>query len=329
MPNTSPVLPPYSTTLHLGERLLEQGRNVNTVKYVNRNTGDYVRRVGRSTLTLQGQENGSEIPAYRRGARIAGAIHLADATTVSGIVLQVRGRIDVTVTDLGFFEKFRNDTHVTFDLPPTYDITLPGFFAKSLYTISIVVTRSDPRFQFLSSDQMISVPFIYTPGWRIPRLPRNPTTFPTDNQDWKKSSTRLTALAPVAGEAPELHLAFPNAGPFDLKVPIPYCIQLTGPVQQYFRNRDPDSSTQGVRCWFQRDTIINFHGRPTKRTINIGRSIPHRGGAALVWAGELRCDTNVLDAVVVEITPSEYRASQLVPLRHTQPIKLASPAWHS
>ncbi|KAJ7508878.1 hypothetical protein B0H11DRAFT_1962971 [Mycena galericulata] len=376
------MLPVYSTILHLGERLLDQNLpSRSTGDYVDRSTGDYVRRVGRSTLTLHGQEPGAEIPTYGREARITGAVLIAESETVSGVELQVRGKIDVTVADLGCTTaktlrkiytlwphdggpskcpdtlplslflppSFRDANYATFDLPPTCDFTLPGFFAKSVHSISIVVTRSDPRFQALSSEQMISVPFNYSPALHIPPLPQNPTRVSAEKVEWRKTSSRLAAEAPVTGQALALSVSLPAKEPFDLKLPIPFYIQLTGPLQHHFRTHTSDGVT-GVKCWIQRNIIINFHGRPTTRTIIVGNSIPRtcspaaagisQGSATLLWNGELRCDPHAMvggfnagllkiqDYVVVEITTSEHGASQMNPLRHMQRIELATSASH-
>ncbi|KAJ7479398.1 hypothetical protein B0H11DRAFT_2027307 [Mycena galericulata] len=370
------MLPAYSTLLHQGERLLDQNLDSrSTGNYVNRSTGD------RSTITLHNQ-HGAETPAYGREARMTGAILIAEPETVSGVELQVRGKIDVTVADLGCTTartlrkiytlwphdggpsrcpdtlpfslllppSFRDANHATFDLPPTCDIRLPGFFAKSVHHISIVVTRTDPSFQALSSEQMISVPFNYSPAFRFPPLPQTPSRLASDRQEWRKTYTHSSDLSPVAGEAHELSLFLPAHEHFDLALPIPYYIQLTGPLEHQFRTHI-SSGVTGIQCWIQRNVIINFHGRPTKRTISIGNSIPRpcplaaRGGTSqastnLVWDGELHCDPDVLvgsfdagllkiqDYVVVEITPSGNGISQISPLRLTQRIIVATSVSH-
>lgn len=48
---------------------------------------------------------------------------------------------------------FRDDNYAINPLPPSYEIILPGFFAKSTYSVSIVVTRNDHKFQCLSLDK--------------------------------------------------------------------------------------------------------------------------------------------------------------------------------
>jgi hypothetical protein len=123
---------------------------------------------------------------------------------------------------------FRDEDHAAHLLPPSYDITLPGFFVKTSYCVSIIVNRNDHRYQFLSSDKTyvglatrsqasndaltlnlrMSVPFCYRPGAPTPCVARAPRTFLSDIKitpdAWRQTIIQIPTLPAVSFEP--LHL---------------------------------------------------------------------------------------------------------------------------
>ncbi|KAJ7611208.1 hypothetical protein FB45DRAFT_941271 [Roridomyces roridus] len=334
-------LPPYSNTLRFGERLLAH----------NRSSGDYTRQVGRSTLILYGQDYGAEMPCYGRGARITGAITIAEPETVSSIVLQIRGKMHATVSNLGCANtktllktrtldshdgavypptvlfsvelpsRFRNDDFVWHDLPPSYEVALPDFVIKSTYTISIQVTRHDPEFQRLANEQMITLPFNYIPARGTP----GHRTLAGTAHPWRESCTSGLSLF-----LPDTHSSF------DTSQPIPFRIQLAMTDESL-----ACASDLAVRCSIQRTVFVNLHGRPTSRIVTItdSDSVPRLldggGCSALKWEGELCCDDQDLvvgafdaglvkieDCVVVEVLTGGFGGETLY-LRHVEQVTLA------
>ncbi|KAJ7741774.1 hypothetical protein DFH07DRAFT_981141 [Mycena maculata] len=337
-------LPPYSANLHLGEQLLGQ-----TLR--NRTTGDYVRRCGRLTLALHGQELGAEIATYGREARVTGVIILAESETVTNVVLQVRGKMDTTVADLGclttrtlrktftvwpteskrpicpstlpfsllLLATFRDDNHVWYDLPPSYDIDFPGFFGTSAYHFLVVITK----FQFLPSDQMkdVSSVSIYSA-----------VTNTTSTRRFEHSVSKRTGMAKIItrlavasqGVAETLEL---GAQAFNMEDPIPFHIRLTGAIPL----------VQHCRTDFTRVIGIG-HGSPGPCYPPLTGTSQSHDEIALAWEGKLRCNPDVhcggfdaglmkiQDSVVVEMTPSQSHALQVGYLRHTERITLAPSA---
>ncbi|KAJ7110962.1 hypothetical protein C8R44DRAFT_856753 [Mycena epipterygia] len=379
------LLPAYSANLRRGEQSLDRTPGV-----WQRPSGNYWRKCGRETLILHGQAEGPKMPVYGRGARIAGAVAIEQSATVAGITLQLRGKMDVTVTDRGCMTTrtlratyivwprdgqgpicpdtlpfsvllpltFRDDNYAVNPLPPSYEICLPGFFVKSAYSVSIVVTRNDHKFQFLSTDKTMAVPFHYNPGSgsRTPRLVSASRAFLSDiktiPEEWRQTLIKLPCLSHVSIEPLQFSFFVPSAKVVELRDAVPFHIQLTGPISllQHFRMYD-GSWKRIIQCSIQRDVVVNMHGCPTTRSVRIAQCTPRpcpaaRAGtsqtaqrtstATLDWDGELRCDADVRvgafdgglikiqDFIVVEITPPGALVSQISSVRHTQPIIFTS-----
>ncbi|KAJ6596338.1 hypothetical protein DFH09DRAFT_1407508 [Mycena vulgaris] len=324
-------------------------------------------------------QEGSEVPVYGREAPITGAILIEEAVSVSGVILQVQGKMEVTVMERGSMAAttvrdryilwpegrglscpptlsfsvvlpatFRSDNHAEHQIPPSYNITLPGFFAKSVYSLRISVTRNTHGFEFLSLAKTMLVPFRYICGLRAPRqLPRTSHDFLRDVKinpaDWRQTSLPLSTLPTISAEGIQLSLFLPSAQVCHVKDVIPFHLQVTASfslLQQL--QRDHGGSTPAIQSSIQRDIIVQMHGCPSKRTIGIGYgniwlSAREEAGtraqrtAVLDWDGELRCNSDVLigafdgglikvkDFVVVEISLPGIGS-----IRHIEPIMLAS-----
>ncbi|KAJ7710974.1 hypothetical protein B0H17DRAFT_1324376 [Mycena rosella] len=311
-------LPSYSETLPRGERLLDR-----TLLVSQRPNGDYSRRCGRETLILRAQEDGVEVPLYGPGSHVVGAILVEDPATVSGVILQVRGKMEVTVTGRGCMTattlresyimwpgptrgpicpatvsfslllpvNFCDDNRAIHRLPPSYDMALPGLFMKSAYWFVISVTRNDPRFHFLSIEKTMSVPFHYRQGSRTWRCPRALRGFLAEIKlipgQWRQTV--------LSFESVEISLFLPSASVLDLKDDIPFHVQLTGPV--FLLRHLHANNGLLVQCFIERDITANMHGRPITRSISIGHGnllgsteiVQH----VLSWDGELRCNPDV------------------------------------
>ncbi|KAJ7457838.1 hypothetical protein FB451DRAFT_1509177 [Mycena latifolia] len=377
---TSLLLPAYSANLPRGEQLLDRTPGV-----TQRATGNYWRKCGRETLILHGQAEGPELPVYGRGARITGALAIEQSVTVAGITLQLRGQMDVTVTDRGCMTtrtlratyivwprdgqgplcpdrlpfsvllplNFRDDNYAINPLPPSYEISLPGFFVKSTYSVSIVVTRNDHKFQCLSIDKTMAVPFHYNPGSgsRTPRLVSASRAFLSEvksiPEEWRQTLIKLPGLSHVSIEPLQFSFFVPSTKLVELRDAVPFHIQLTGPIWllQHFCTHDA-SWKPIIQCSIQRDIVVNMHGCPITRNVTIAQCTPRpcpagtnqsaQCTATLDWDGELRCDADVgvgafdgglikiQDFIVVEITPPGALVSQISSVRYIQPIIFTS-----
>ncbi|KAJ7192912.1 hypothetical protein GGX14DRAFT_379642 [Mycena pura] len=381
-------LPEYSPNLRHGERLLTQtlsGREPS------RPTGAYVRRCGRETLVLFNQQPGVHSPVYGRGARVCGEIRIESPECISSVVLQMRGKMDVTLKNRGCTAMrtlrqncvlwaydpncarcparlpfsaclpttFHGDDHAVYPLPPSYELILPGFFAKSAYRLCLVITRDDHKHQLLSSDNTMTVPFCYRPGSYVPRLPCRPRTFLRDiktrPEEWRQVVIQIPTLPHADIEPLHLSLFFPKANEWGVRDTVPIHLQLTGPASLVQHFRVPHvpglGTSQSIRCSLQRDIVIEMNHCQTTRRVVIGHgqitpcAPPTRAWhtdqnsgytTTLDWDGELCCDADVIvgafdaglievqDFIVVEITPPRALLAQIAPVRHTVPIVLVA-----
>ncbi|KAJ7078727.1 hypothetical protein B0H15DRAFT_788739 [Mycena belliarum] len=351
-------LPAYSARLPCGERML-----LETPRIEQRDTGTYSRACGRETLILYNQTEGMDTPVYRRAGRISGAVAIKEAESISNITVQLRGSMEVTLRALGCTTKrilrerralwavhgpgsacpatlpfsfvlplqFRDENQTTRPLPPTCTVTLPGFFMKIDYSVCINVARSDPQFQGFSIDKTMSVPFHYRSGYSTSRIPTPSRRFLHDiktiPEEWRQISLQSLGLADAGTDTINVSLFLPSATMINLQDAIPFHVQLTGRASwlRHFRAPPGDSGSQRLlKCYIQRDIVVNMHGRPSTRSIKIGREnlstcspprvdvAPAESETALDWSGELRCDRDVLvgsfDAGLIKLQ-----------VRHTNP----------
>ncbi|KAJ6575790.1 hypothetical protein B0H10DRAFT_1837595 [Mycena sp. CBHHK59/15] len=378
-------LPLYSTDPAHDERVLQQTPQAPLIP-----TGSYVRKCGREIIMLTRQEEDAELPTYGREAAITGVMTLEECKTVSEIVLQIRGKMEATIADGGcmstrtlslrytvwslassgsgpcpetlrFFvvlpANFRDEEGMTYPLPPSYNISAPGFFVKSSYHLSLIVTRHNHRLQFLSSDNMMSLPFNYVPRSRPPQPLPASSAFLSDVKtmpgEWRQILVHMTprVRTKIAVEPLDIHLFLPTVEVFGLEDTIRFHIQITGPVPSLQKIvLDSTLQRETIQCTIQREILINILGKKTQRSVIIGtadlRSCPPGVGnrglvqeVALDWDGELRCQPGVpvgafdaglikiQDFLVMEITPPATLGALFAPVRSVHPVTFVSDSW--
>ncbi|KAJ7121631.1 hypothetical protein C8R44DRAFT_705551 [Mycena epipterygia] len=267
------VLPPYTPAGLVPSYSPEPGHNERLIEHTPRSksrvfTGNYLKKSGRDTLVLTDQDASAEFPTYGRQALINGFVSLGDRETVSKVVLTVKGKIDLMISERGSVTKNIVDEHyalwsaensgssscpsgfpfstilpatfedgkTTHPLPPSYNathitLTSSGICAKVVYTLAVTVTRR----KLVSRKNTLSVPFNYAPRTR-PNRPIQPpvSDFLADikvmPEEWRQTIVRVDPRPKSTLGAVYLHLFIPTAEIFALCDTIPFHVQLTGPV---------------------------------------------------------------------------------------------------
>ncbi|KAJ7692477.1 hypothetical protein B0H17DRAFT_934086 [Mycena rosella] len=276
------VVPSYSAEPGNDERLIERAPH----STAQRATGNYIKKTGRDTVVLTGQDANAEMPTYGRQARITGFLGMddRDREMVSKVMLTVKGKIEVMISEGGSFNKTIVDEHytlwpsqnhsgstcpsnvlfnstvlpanfedgkATYPLPPSYQasfIASGGVDVKVVYTLSFVVVRTR-KLNFMSAKNTTSVRFNYAPRTRPSRPIQHPVSdffsdIKTMPEEWRQTTT-LVAPRPKSTLPPvHLHLFIPAAEIFGLDDTIPFHVQLTGAVAS-LRTFLPDPSQKG------------------------------------------------------------------------------------
>ncbi|KAJ6501815.1 hypothetical protein DFH09DRAFT_1441489 [Mycena vulgaris] len=217
---SSSVLPPYSPSPAVPSYSPDPAHDEQRVEHtpgrttrLPRPTGNYIAKCGRDAVVLIEQEENAKLPTYGRHASIKGFVTLEDRETVSEIVLKIKGKMEVKISEGGsltsklvndnytlwssqnyhtsacpsavpfsvvFPSKFQDCNNIWHALPPSYEVpysSIPGLFFKSSYTLSVTIIRIlNRKIHFLSKTKTISTRLTYSPRMR----PRRPTLHPSE-----------------------------------------------------------------------------------------------------------------------------------------------------
>ncbi|KAJ6501830.1 hypothetical protein DFH09DRAFT_1441523, partial [Mycena vulgaris] len=215
---SSSVLPPYSPSPAVPSYSSDPAHDEQRVEHTPGRTrlcptGNYIAKSGHDAVVLTEQEENAKLPTYGRTASINGFVTLKDRETVSEIVLKIKGKMEVMISEGGSLKsklvndsytlwssqkshtsacpsavpfsvvlpsKFQDCNEISHALPPSYEVpysSIPGLFFKSSYTLSVIITRIlNRKLHFLSKSKTISTRFTYSPRMR----PWRPTLHPSD-----------------------------------------------------------------------------------------------------------------------------------------------------
>ncbi|KAJ7488888.1 hypothetical protein FB451DRAFT_1223192 [Mycena latifolia] len=265
------VLPPYSPSPAVPSYSSEPAQDEQRIELSPRTrlhpTGNHITKCGRDAVVLTEQDTSAESPTYGRHASINGFVTLDDRETVSEIVLKVKGKMDIMISEGGsrtarvvndsytlwssqkshtsacpsavpfsvaLPSKFQDVDGISCPLPPSYKvphITVPGLFFKSSYSLSVTITRIRSRkFQFLSKHQTISVRFIYSPRMRPWRPIQSPSDFLSDIKTMPEEWRQVVSKMQPRQNSAAQPLFLPSVEIFGLEDTIPFHVQLTGPL---------------------------------------------------------------------------------------------------
>ncbi|KAJ7260136.1 hypothetical protein C8J57DRAFT_1338291 [Mycena rebaudengoi] len=249
--------------------------------------------------------------------------------------------------------KFKNEDN-TFALPPSYELpvnSVSGFIIKCSYSISLIVTRiPNRRLRFFTAHSKICVPFIYTVRTR----PWRPVQTSLGDFFSDVVTQVLPRQPPSSVELIYMHLFLPEVEIFGLQDPIPFHIQLTGPIASLreFLSENP-CDPQNIQVMLMRQVVLDLYGHRSRGTIVLGRatlvccpaghgtscdySAEFDSAVSLDWDGEVRCELDVavgeFDAGLIRVQDFiclELRwpdCSNFASARHTHPIKLVTDSW--
>ncbi|KAJ7619585.1 hypothetical protein FB45DRAFT_931157 [Roridomyces roridus] len=358
------TLPPYASSS--GEARLEQTPLRASPRH---QTGNYLKKSGRDVLVLTNQDSCAPVPTYGRRGGIMGFVALENRESVDEVVLKINGSM-VMISEGGSLEtkliddsytlwssarahtascpsavpfsvvlpsRFQDDQHISHPLPPTYSLTIPQFFFRVSYSISVVIIKT------------ISTKFNYCPRSSAPMPIQSTSDFFSDlktmPEEWRQVVSPV-APRPRASVRPlNLHLFLPSAGTFGLTDSIPIHIQLTGPAEslQAFL---PEDAKVPVSATLTRQVFVNLNGRSksTQRlVIGHARLVPHppqpnEFEASLDWGGVLTCSNpetlvgmfdvgcvRVQDFIAVDLRPRDVLKYGNMRMLH--PIRLVTDSW--
>ncbi|KAJ7126343.1 hypothetical protein C8R44DRAFT_702722 [Mycena epipterygia] len=391
--SSSSLLPPYSPSSIVPSYSPEPAHNEQSIEHTPRAgsypSGNYIKKCGHDAVILTDQDNTAGIPIYGRHASINGFVALEDRTMISKIVLKVKGTIMIsdgcsrtTYTKLVrdtytlwsahkshtsacpssapfsvvLPTTFQDDDGVSHPLPPTYDV--PGLFQSS-YMLSVTIKRIRCRkIQFLSKCKTIPIRFTYSPRTRPWRPIQASSDFFSDvkemPEEWTQVVSQFKPRPKSLAQPVDMHLFLPTVEIFGLRDPIPFHVQLTGPIPSLreFLPEPGDAASTGKTTIFGtlvRKVIVDIDGRRPARNFVIGHATLNSSPpgasvdayeASLDWDGEMRCNADtlvgafdagrvrVLDFMVIELRPPNAQvSSQFTTLRHSHPIKLVTDSW--
>ncbi|KAJ7062073.1 hypothetical protein C8F01DRAFT_1251889 [Mycena amicta] len=392
-----PPVPSYSQKPAADESTVEH-----TPRIREHPTGTYIKNSGGDAVVLADQDPTAEQPTYGRQGVISGFVSVDERETVSEIVLKVKGKMDVMISEGGSLStklindsftlwsapkahtsispsavpfsvaipaRFQDDDRISRVLPPSYELpcsSVPGFFFKSSYAISVTITRTRGRkLQFLSKTKTINIPFEYSPRSR-PWRPIQPSSdflsdVKTIPEEFRQVTWEVSPRPKSSAQALDLHLFLPAVEIFGLDDTIPFHIQLSGPVDALQRFLPlPDSAStlartqkkQGITAALVRQLVVEVHGRRTTRQFVIGSGdlliqppsffpFSHSQSApSLDFSGTLRPRKNthtgmfdvgavrVQDFLVIELWPVEMTTlHDYQTMRYSHPVKLVTDSW--
>ncbi|KAJ7484772.1 hypothetical protein B0H11DRAFT_2413649 [Mycena galericulata] len=263
----STLVPSYSPEPRVDEVLIAQTPRFNSRVF----TGNLIKQSGdsgRDTLVLANQDASAEAPTYGRNAVVSGFVSLEEREKVSRVVLQLKGKIEVKISERGYNSKVVLDKSYTLwsaqdsndaacpsnvpfgailpsnfldgdaahALPPTYNVISIEASLKINYTLSVIVTRTRGRkLAFMSAKNMITIPFNYCPRTR-PARPIQPPVFDfladvkLMPEEWRQTTATGHPRSNSALGAVDMHLFIPAAEVFAFGDTIPVHVQVAGSV---------------------------------------------------------------------------------------------------
>ncbi|KJA21231.1 hypothetical protein HYPSUDRAFT_140969 [Hypholoma sublateritium FD-334 SS-4] len=194
-------VPSYSCELATGERSLQQTPRSRASR--SPPTSLFIKKAGKTTITLDDQVEDASTPTYGRRGVISGNILLERSETVLDVVLKIEGKLDATISNGGsesvklFADTYTLWSHTTsqglpcpsqlpfnilipstfqhngqnIPLPPSYNASyynLPSLFVRAGYQLHFIVSRL--RHQKVGAvwpkTKHILLPFSYIPRTR-------------------------------------------------------------------------------------------------------------------------------------------------------------------
>ncbi|KAG6829513.1 hypothetical protein H0H92_004315 [Tricholoma furcatifolium] len=345
-------------------------------------TGVFIRRSGKTTVTLYDQEDGAATPVYGRYGEISGSLLIEDPQKVTQVTIKIEGTLNTTIAESGsksipllnmsekLWSKVEGDQlsgYLAFSyllpptfmyegasrpLPPSYEdnrSSVATFYLRSMYWITVCVTRMRHSMDFLTKADEFKIPFRYYPRTRAHRpIVPSPGFFSsvkTSPEEWYQT----VAAMRMRKEMPELgvincHLFVPAARVYGIGDKIPFHVQLNGPIVALQKllmpqpanappptpwsskkhGKCPDHTKPKIRVYLLRQSHIETRGYKSWRNTPMGEGevweLPPciaqgRDAMHLDWAGEvqLNADTTVGGFVAGNVAVKDFIVLALDP----------------
>jgi len=220
----------------------------------------------------------------------------------------------------------------TYKLPPTFDATfmsLPALYAKCVYSLTFTVTKTK-RYSLASwvSSRTFATVVEYKPRLR-PHRPIVMIDSIFDSikpvpEEWQQHMITMEPKEGSNARPLECHLLIPSVQTYSISSPIPFHIQVRGPLAS-IREILPATSSlldpatgcpkskhqldlsptgpHAIRVYIARQVVVEVNGKKGFRTITIGTSVMrpvpppvgHEGSTSegevcLDWQGRLKCE---------------------------------------
>ncbi|KAJ3509157.1 hypothetical protein NLJ89_g5366 [Agrocybe chaxingu] len=248
--------------------VVNNGLNTRLVSYVLFQHPSSSKKIGRTTVVLNEQEAGISVPTFGRSAHISGTVCFEESSSVLGVVLQVEGKLDSTISEAGGhstklfsqryplwsqcnsqgepcpsqipFSVFLPSTFTyngaAAPLPPSFHshfMDVPALFVKASYQLRFIITRiRHKKLEMWPKVKHISVPFTYVPRTRSHRpIVRSPCFFSsvkTSPEEWYQAVTSLRTRPNAKIDPITCHLFIPAGRIYGLRDKIPFHVQLSG-----------------------------------------------------------------------------------------------------
>ncbi|PFH53411.1 hypothetical protein AMATHDRAFT_137845 [Amanita thiersii Skay4041] len=266
LPCYSPSIPapPYSLEPSCGEQRL--GQTLRSGRSRLPLTSTIIKKQGKITAVLDGQEVGADTPSYGRQAVIRGTLCFNDSEKNSHVAIKIQGRLEATISEGGSKTiQLVNDTYTLWKsetaggstcpaqiafacqlpshfrdgreerpLPPSFHTFVPGFYIHSQYKILVEVIRVRHRVGLWPTTKKLVILFNYFPRTRpsgpIMDIPCFLSSIKTLPEEWYQSTSILKTSRKGSFEPLYCHLFIPSVRVYSLTDNIPFHIQLNGPL---------------------------------------------------------------------------------------------------
>ncbi|KAJ7160037.1 hypothetical protein C8R46DRAFT_361703 [Mycena filopes] len=237
------------------------------------------------------------------------------------------------------------DGENTWPLPPSIRITPPGkpfVYVKCFYTISVLVsTALHPRFSLWRGEKILTVP-VKLQSTAYPPRPIMPdtnllATVKSAPDEWSE------ILCKVRLKNIHCSLFIPSALVYSVSDIIPFHLQITGAPAVLATLVSTSAKLPAVRVHLMRRVSLFVRGQTQHRTLDIGEGVLsalpppmeessfYGAGAAMDWAGVVRCDETVgvgtFDAGVLYIQDYIVVSIPAWKVEHKHSIRFVSHTW--
>ncbi|KAF9451980.1 hypothetical protein P691DRAFT_662123 [Macrolepiota fuliginosa MF-IS2] len=357
--NTTSRAPSYSSLPLADEETIQYTPRSGTITAAG---GTYTRKWKNMTLTLHNQPLGVRYPVCHRNGFVAGELEMKCPGSVSAVCVKLEGRVALSASDVGArvtrtVQEQRDlwgeegssnqcpgilsfsfqlpssfmENGKSWKLPPSFEASflgVPALFARSSYTLSILLTRVvDYRLVSWIKQKTYAVLVEHKPRNRptvnpIPRFDSILSSIKSLPDEWTQLVSAMEVKLGSGMKPIDCHLLVPANTTYSLSDVIPFHIQLAsslGSLRELLpasscllqprQNTETKSAVgrgSAIRVSIVRQIMVEIHGEKSSRAMTIGtgtvwpvpptdlgRVSMSPDDVCLDWEGEVRCEKEV------------------------------------